>query len=147
MSFAIQSLQESIVATGGYVSEIDLYNRLKCEPGIILEALGELIHKGLVSKEYYEGKGHKVLGRFVGNTNLLEINPEIGNDSYNCSYLLTFTQVQIYEGKEYPFKALDQLFVGGYKGATDHAKEIKGILAADKDFQKVIYKIRKQVKR
>lgn len=147
MSFAIQCLQESIIGTGGYVSEIYLYNRLKGNPDIIFEALGELIHNGFVSKEYYENKGHKVLGRFVKNTNSFEINPEIKNDSYNSSYLLTFTQIQIYEGKKYPFKALDQIYVGSYKTAMNHAREIKSIIATDKYFQKVIFKIRKRDKK
>ena len=147
VSFAIQCLQESIIGAGGYVSEIYLYNRLKCNPDIIFEALGELIHNGFVSKEYYESKGHKVLGRFVNNTNSFEINSEIKNDSYNCSYLLTFTQIQIYEGKKYSFKALEQICVGSYKFSLKHAKEIKNILATDKDFQKVIFKIRKRDKK
>lgn len=98
------------------------------------EAFNELIHNGLLSKEYYEGKGHKVLGRFVKGTNCFEINPEAKNDTYNHSYLLVFTQIQIYEGKKYPFKALEQIYVGSYKAAMNHAREIKKTLSTDKDF-------------
>lgn len=143
MSFAIQCLQEGLIAHGGYVDEIEIYNLLKCDQSIVFEAFGELIHNGLLSKEYYEGKGHKVLGRFVKNTNSFEINPEVKNDNYNRSYLLVFIQVQIYEGKEYSFKTFKQIFVGSYKAALNHAKEIKSILAADKDFQKVVYKLKR----
>ena len=130
MSFAIQCLQEGLIGHGGYVDEIEIYNRLKCDQSIVFEAFSELIRDGLLSKEYYEGKGHKVLGRFVKNTNCFEINPEVKNDTYNRSYSLVFTQIQIYEGNKYPFKALE------------HEREIKNILATDKDFQKVIFKIR-----
>lgn len=144
MSFAIQCLQEGLIGHGGYVDEIEIYNRLNCDQSIVFEAFGELIRDNLLSEEYYEGKGHKVLGRFVKNTNSFEINPEAKNDDYNHSYLLTFAQVQIYEGKECSFKALDQIFVGSYKAAQNHARKIKSILATDKDFQKVIIKIKKR---
>ena len=147
MSFAIQCLQESLIGHGGYVDEIEIYNRLKCDQSIVFEAFGELIRDGLLSKEYYEGKGHKVLGRFVRNTNSFEINPEVKNDTYNHSYLLVFKQIQIYEGKKYLFKALEQIYVGSYKSSLNHAKEIKNILATDKDIQKVIFKIRKRHKK
>lgn len=146
MSFAIQCLQEGLIAHGGYVDEIEIYNKLKCDQSIVFEAFSELIHNGLLSKEYYEGKGHKVLGRFVKNTNCFEINPDAKNDNYNHSYLLTFTQIQIYEGKEYSFKNIDQIFVGSYKLALNHANEIKSIFATDKEFQKVIFRIRKNTK-
>ena len=147
MSFAIQCLQESLIGHGGYVDEIEIYNRLKCDQSIVFEAFGELIRDGLLSKEYYEGKGHKVLGRFVRNTNSFEINPEVKNDTYSHSYLLVFKQIQIYEGKKYLFKALEQIYVGSYKSSLNHAKEIKNILATDKDIQKVIFKIRKRHKK
>ena len=147
MSFAIQCLQEGLIGHGGYVDEIEIYNRLKCDQSIVFEAFGELIRDGLLSKEYYEGKGHKVLGRFVRNTNSFEINPEVKNDTYSHSYLLVFKQIQIYEGKKYMFKALEQIYVGSYKSSLNHAKEIKNILATDKDIQKVIFKIRKRHKK
>ena len=147
MSFAIQCLQEGLIGHGGYVDEIEIYKRLKCDQSIIFEAFGELIRDGLLSKEYYEGKGHKVLGRFVKNTNSFEINPEVKNDTYDHSYLLTFTQIQVYEGKKYPFKALEQIYVGSYKASLNYAGEIKNILSTDKDFQKVILKIRKRDKK
>ena len=147
MSFAIQCLQESLIGHGGYVDEIEIYNRLKCDQSIVFEAFGELIRDGLLSKEYYEGKGHKVVGRLVQNTNAFEINPEVKNDTYSHSYLLVFKQIQIYEGKKYLFKALEQIYVGSYKSSLNHAKEIKNILATDKDFQKVIFKIRKRHKK
>ena len=143
MSFAIQCLQEGLIGHGGYVNEIEIYNRLKCDQSIVFEAFGELIRDGLLSKEYYEGKGHKVLGRFAKNTNSFEINPEVKNDTYDHSYLLTFTQIQVYEYKKYPFKVLEQIYVGSYKASLNYAREIKNILATDKDFQKVIFKIRK----
>lgn len=147
MSYAIQCLQESIIGAGGYVSEINVYERLKCSQDIIFDAFGELIREGLLSKEYYEGKGHKVLGRFVKNTNSFEINPEVKNDTYDRSYLLAFTQILVYEGKKYPFKALEQIYVGSYKASLNYAREIKNILSTDKDFQKVIFKIRKRDKK
>ena len=147
MSFAIQCLQESLIGHGDYVDEIEIYNRLKCEQSIVFEAFGELIRDGLLSKEYYEGKGHKVLGRFVRNTNSFEINPEVKNDTYNHSYSLVFKQIQIYEGKKYLFKALEQIYVGSYKSSLNHAREIKNILATDKDIRKVIFKIRKRDKK
>lgn len=146
MSFEIQCLQEGLIAHGGYVDEIEIYNKLKCDQSIVFEAFSELIHNGLLSKEYYEGKGHKVLGRLVKNTNCFEINPDVKNDNYNHSYLLTFTQIQIYEGKEYSFKNIDQIFVGSYELALNHANEIKSIFATDKEFQKVIFRIRKNTK-
>lgn len=146
MSFAIQCLQESLISHGGYADEIEISKRLKRDQCIVFEAFGELIRKGLLSKEYYEGKGHKVLGRFVKNTNCFEINPEVKNDTYNRSYSLVFTKILIYEGKKYPFKALEQIYVGSYKDSLKHAREIKNILATDKDFQKVIFKIRKRDK-
>lgn len=147
MSFAIQCLQEGVIGHGGYVDEIEIYNRLKCDQSIVFEAFSELISDGLLSKEYYEGKGHKVLGKFVKNTNCFEINPQVKNDTYNRSYSLVFTQIQIYKGKKYPFKALEQIYVGSYKFSLKHAREIKNILATDKDFQKVIFKIRKRDKK
>lgn len=146
MSFAIQCLQEGLIGHGGYVDEIEIYNRLKCDQSIVFEAFGELIRDGLLSKEYYEGKGHKVLGRFARNTNSFEINPEVKNDTYNHSYSLVFKQIHIYEGKKYLFKALEQIYVGSYKSSLNHAREIKNILATDKDFQKVIFKVRKRDK-
>ena len=144
MNYAIQCLQEVLIAHGGYVDELEIYKRLKYGRSIVFVAFDELIYDGLLSKEYYEGKGHKVLGRFVENTNLFEINPEVKNDIYGHSYLLTFIQIQIYEGEKYPFNVLDQLFVGNYKDAMNHARKIKSILATDKDFQKIIFKIRKR---
>lgn len=147
MSFAIQCLQESLIGHGGYVDEIEIYNRLKCDQSIVFDAFGELIRDGLLSKEYYEGKGHKVLGRFVRNTNSFEINPEVKNDTYNHSYSLVFKQIQIYEGKKYLCKALEQIYVGSYKSSLNHAREIKNILATNKDIQKVIFKIRKRDKK
>ena len=129
MSFAIQCLQEGLIGHGGYVDEIEIYNRLKCDQSIVFEAFGELIRDGLLSKEYYEGKGHKVLGKFAKNTNCFEIDPEVKNDTYNRSY------------------SLEQIYVGSYKFSLKHAREIKKILATDKDFQKVIFKIRKRNKK
>ena len=77
----------------------------------------------------------------------ITINPEVKNDTYNRFYSLVFTQIQIYEGKKYSFKALEQICVGSYKFSLKHAREIKKILATDKDFQKVIFKIRKRDKK
>lgn len=91
MSFAIQCLQEGFIGHGGYVDEIEIYNRLKYDQSIVFEAFGELIRDGLLSKEYYEGKGHKVLGKFAKSTNCFEINPEVKNDTYNRLYSLVFT--------------------------------------------------------
>lgn len=147
MSFAVQCIQECLISRGGYVDEIDIYNRIKCDQSYVFEAFKLLILDGLLSGEYYEGKGHKVLGRFVKNTNSFEINPDVKNDIYDHSYLLTFEQIRIYEGKSYSFKALEQIFVGNYKAALTRAREIKNIIAADKDFQKVIFKIKRRDKK
>lgn len=147
MSFAVQCIQEGLISRGGYADEIEIYNRIKCDQSYVFEAFGLLIRDGLLSNEYYEGIGHKVLGRFVKNTNSFEINPDVKNDIYDRSYLLSFDYIRIYEGKKYSFKALDQIFVGGYKAALTHAREIKNILATDKDFQKVIFKIKRRDKK
>lgn len=126
------------------VIEEDLAKKLsRCDQSIVFAAFGELICDGLHCKEYYEGKGHKVLGRFVKNTNCFEINPEVKNDTYNRSYSLSFTHTQICKGKKYPFKALEQIYFGSYKFSLKYTREIKIILATDKDFQKVIFKIGK----
>lgn len=106
-----------------------------------------MIHDGLLSDEYYESIGHKVLGRFLKNTNSFEINPDVKNDIYDHSYLLTFESIRIYEGKSYSFKALEQIFVGNYKAALSQTREIKNIIATDKDFQKVIFKIKRRDKK
>ncbi len=147
MSFAVQCIQEGLIGHGGYVDEIEIYKKIKCSQSYVFEAFVLLIRDGLLSNEYYEGKGHKVLGRFVENTNSFEINPNVRNDAYDRSYLLTFDQIQTYDGKSYSFEALNQVFVGDYKAALSHAREIKNIIATDKDFKKVIFKIRRRDKK
>lgn len=146
MSFAIACIQENILATGGYVSEVDVYDRLKCDPDYIFEAFLELIHQGLLSKEYYQGKGHKVFGRLIAGTNAFEINPEVHNDNYEDCYLLEFTQIVVLEGKEYPFLALSQIYVGDEIEAVKHAEKIKAMLEKDTRFQKTTYTMTKQTK-
>ena len=143
MSYAIPCIQENILATGGYVSEVLVYDRLKCDPDFIFEAFLDLIHQGLLSKEYYQGKGHKVLGRLIAGTNAFEINPEVQNDSYEDSYLLEFTQIVVLEGKEHPFLALSQIYVGDEIEAIKHAEKIKAMLEKDTRFQKTTYSMTK----
>ena len=143
MSYAIPCIQENILATGGYVSEVDAYDRLKCDPDFIFEAFLDLIHQGLLSKEYYQDKGHKVLGRLIADTNAFEINPGIHNDPYEDSYLLEFTQIVVLEGKEHPFLALSQIYVGDEIEAIKHAEKIKAMLEKDTRFQKTTYSMTK----
>ena len=143
MSFAIPCIQENILATGGYVSEVLVYDRLKCDPDFIFEAFLDLIHQGLLSKEYYQDKGHKVLGRLIADTNAFEINPGIHNDPYEDSYLLEFTQIVVLEGKEHPFLAFSQIYVGDEIEAVKHAEKIKAMLEKDTRFQQTTYSMTK----
>ena len=143
MSYAIPCIQENILATGGYVSEVLVYDRLKCDPDYIFEAFLDLIHQGLLSKEYYQGKGHKVLGRLIEGTNAFEINPEIHNDHYEDCYLLEFAQIVVLEGKEYPFLTFSQIYVGDEIEAVKHAEKIKAMLEKDTRFQKTTYAMTK----
>lgn len=144
MSFAIQCLQESIIGLGGYVDEIAIFIKLKCDQSVVFESFGELIHKGLLSKEYYQGKGHKVLGRMKKGTNAFESNPEVTNDTYSRSYLIAFTQFVNYEDKLYPMPGLNHIFVGEYKAALKHARQLKDILSKDECFHKTVFKIRRR---
>lgn len=146
MSYAIQGVQENILATGGYVSEVLVYDHLKCDPDYIFEAFLDLIHQGLLSKEYYQDKGHKVLGRLIAGSNAFEINPEVHNDPYEDCYLLEFTQIVVLEGKEYPFLALSQIYVGDEIEAVKHSEKIKAMLEKDTRFQKTTYTMTKQTK-
>lgn len=141
MSYAIQCIQENILATGGYVSEVDVYDRLKCDPDPLFEAFLDLIHQGLLSKEYYQNKGHKVLGRLVTGTNAFEANPEVHNDNYEDCYQLEFTQLVVLEGEEHPFLALSQIYVGDEIEATKHAEKIKAMLERDSRSPKTTYTI------
>lgn len=143
MSYAIQCIQENILATGGYVSEVDAYDRLKCDPDYIFEAFLDLIHQGLLSREYYQNKGHKVLDRLIAGTNALEVNPKVQNDNYEDSYLLEFTQIVVLEGEEHPFLAFSQIYVGDEAGATKCAEKIKAMLERDDRFQKTTYTMTK----
>lgn len=146
MSYAIQGIQENILATGGYVSEVLAYDKLKCDPDFIFEAFLDLIHQGLLSKEYYQNKGHKVLGRLIAGTNAFEINPEVQNDPYEDCYLLEFAQIIVLEGEERPFLALSQIYVGDEIEAIKHAEKIKAMLEKDTRFQKTTYTMTKQTK-
>lgn len=146
MSYAISCIQENILATGGYVSEVLAYDKLKCDPDFIFEAFLDLIHQGLLSKEYYQNKGHKVLGRLIEGINAFEINPEIQNDPYEDCYLLEFTQIVILGGKEHPFLAFSQIYVGEEIKAIKHAEKIKAMLERDPRFQKTTYTMTKQTK-
>ncbi len=145
MSYAVQCLQESIIAMGGYVDEIEICKKINFNRSYIFEAFNDLILHKLLSEEYFENKGHKVLGRFIENTNAFEINPDVKNDEYEESYLLTYTKTVLIEseGKEHSFKAKDEIFVGSYKGAKEHAIETKKILLFDKDVLEVTYSLRK----
>lgn len=143
MSYAIQCIQENILTTGGYVSEVLVYDYLKCDPDYIFEAFLELIHQGLLSQEYYQEKGHKVLGRLIAGTNALEVNPEVQNDPYEDSYLLEFTQIVVLEGEEHPFLAFSQIYVGDEAGATKCAEKIKAMLERGDRFQKTTYTMTK----
>ena len=46
-----------------------------------------------------------------------------------------------YEHKRYIIDSFNQIFVGSYKAAMDHARELKKILELDKDHQKVVFNI------
>ena len=81
MNFAIQCLEESIIGSGGYHSELTPYKR-GIHPLPILFSFTELICRKLLSKEYYEDKGHKVLGKMIGNTNAFEVDPSKSVDPY-----------------------------------------------------------------
>ena len=145
MSYAIQCLQESIIGAGGYVSEINVYERLKCSQDIIFDAFGELIMKNLLSREFYENKGHKVLGKFIEGTNSFDLDPSIERDDYNHAFFLEFKQ--IYEndkGEKHSFNALDQVFVGSKEAAIEHANKLKEILSTDLDFPVVEYTIKEK---
>ena len=133
MSFAIQCLQESLIGHSGYVDEIEIYNRIKCDQSIIFEAFSELIHKKLLSKEYFENKGHKVLGRFIGRTNSFEIDPKIKNDTYETSYFIEFKETVCVEDKKHILKIFNQIFVGDYKTSLKHAKKIGAIISENKE--------------
>lgn len=146
MSYAIQCIQENILATGGYVSEADAYDYLKCNPDYIFEAFLELIHQGLLSQEYYQNKGHKVLSWLIAGTNALEVNPEVQNDNYEGCYQLEFTQIVVLEGEEHPFLTFSQIYVGDEIEAVKHAEKIKAMLERDSRFQKTTYTMTKQTK-
>ena len=142
MSFAIQCMQESIIASGGYASELDPFSR-----GIpveyIIEAFNELIHKKLISEEYYEGKGHKVLVKMIGNTNSFEVDPSIKNDKYDESYKITFTEVTNFNGHEFSFVLLTRLFVGSKEKADEYANKFLQMIETFDPKPKVIKEIKK----
>lgn len=143
MSYAVQCIEENIISVGGYVSEIEMINRFKINQDYVFIAFFELMRDGFLSKEFYQNKGHKVLGRFIERINGFEINPEVEMSSYDCSYLLIFENIIYCEGKKYIIPDLKQIFVGDYKGALTQAREIKKILANDKNSPNVIFKIKR----
>ena len=137
-------MQESIIASGGYASELNPFSR-----GIpveyIIEAFNELIHKNLISEEYYEGKGHKVLGRMIGSTNSFEVDPSIKNDKYDESYEITFTEVMNFEGHDFSFTLLTRLFVGSKEKAEEYADKLFEMIETFEPKPKVIKEIKKNV--
>ncbi len=143
MSYAVQCIEENIISAGGYANEIEIINGLKINQDYVFVAFFELMRDGFLSKEFYQNKGHKVLGRFIKGTNGFEINPEVEMDSYDRSYLLIFEDIVWHEGIKYIIPDLKQIFVGDYKGALAHAREIKKILANDKHSPNVIFKIKR----
>ena len=143
MSYIIQVIHEGIISTGGYASEIDISNKLTVDNDLIFDAFHELINKSLLSKEYYENKGHKVLGRFIKNTNSVEINPDITNDTYKHYYSISFTEIKIYEGNKYPIGSLEEIFIGGYSAMKKFTRDMKKILLKDKEIDEVVINIQR----
>ena len=129
MNFAIQCLEESIIGSGGYQSELTPYKR-GIHPLPILFSFNELIHLKLLSKEYYEGKGHKVLGKMIDRTNSFEIDPSKSIDSYekSDSYLISFMEKISFDDKEITFTAYDILFIGSKEKATELKDEMLKML-------------------
>lgn len=125
MNFAIQCLEESIIGSGGYHSELTPYKR-GIHPLPILFSFTELICKKLLSKEYYEDKGHKVLGKMIGNTNAFEVDPSKSVDPYkkNETYKISFTEKVTYLEKEITVVTYDILFVGSKTKADELKSEM-----------------------
>lgn len=150
MSLAVQCMQEGIFSEGSYANEIEYINKYKFNPSYVFCAFGEFLHKGLLSKEFYEGKGHKVLGRFIKNTNGFEINPDAKVDSYKEAYSIKVDQGFIFEGdgKLYFADGYDQIFVGSRESARNQAKIIEEILLKkNKDYPIVHWRVRKVIKK
>ena len=143
MSYAIQCLEEGIISKGGYIDELSLYKR-DIPSEVIIEVFQDLIVKGLLSKEYYQNKGHKVLGKMIANTNGFERDKTIKNDSYNSCYKIIFTHSFIFENKKYSLTGYTSYFVGDVLSAREYAKQIKKILKEDKEFPYVNYRIKKE---
>ncbi len=144
MSYIVQCIQESIIGGGGYADEICLCNNLKCDHSYIFDAFKELISNNLLSKEYFEGKGHKVLGRMVKGTNAFEINPEVSNDEYDQSCSIIYNGIMVYEGKPYYLILEEETFVGSILEAEKHADELRKILSRDKDLSGITSNITKR---
>ena len=120
-----------------------MYNKIKCDPNYILDAFDDLILNGLLSKEYYENKGHKVLGKIIESPISYEIIYDVKNDIYDSCYVLAG-----YDGSEddkWYYLSLYQIFVGSYKAAIEHVEEIKKMLAANKTYQDVVFEIKKPI--
>lgn len=144
MSYAIQCLQEHIIGVGGYVNEVKLFNEFHMNESILFTAFGELIKRKFLSKEFFESKCHKVLGKFSNNSNTFEVNPNVTNDQYDELYSIEINQSYIFEdGKKYTFYGLKQLFVGTRKAAQEQAQELTKMLKADENFPFAYYRIRK----
>lgn len=150
MSYAVQNIENFIVGgiLGQYVDEIHICKICPYAPSYIFHAFLDLMRQGLISKEFYENKGHKLLGRYKeNNPQIYEKNLDVENDAYQISYILIFQQILVHQGKKYVVSAYPkQVFVGTKKAAKKYAKQMKRILERDKDFQFVSYKIIKNIK-
>lgn len=148
MSYAVQCLQESVIAIGGYADESEICKKINIKYSYIFEAFFDLISNKFISEEFYENKGHKVLARFIKNTNAFEIDPDVKNDDYDDSYLLTYKETIFIESEaiEHTFVAKKEIFVGSLLGARKHALKMKEILLLDEDAKKITYSIRKRHK-
>ena len=146
MSYAIQCIQEGVIAHSGYVSELDIYNRIKCDPEILDEAFRELIHRGFISKEHFANKGHKVLSRFIEGTNAIEVDPDIENDTYDESYEITISNKEKIHNHKIKFVLVKEVFVGNKKQSEKHAQKLIVMYQNNQQFLDISYKIRHLIK-
>lgn len=130
MSYAVNAIQIGIISRGGYSSELEYIKKYKYEPAYVLSAFREFVHKGFLSKEFFEGKGHKVLGKTIQNSDDFEIDPDAKVESYKEAYSIKVDQGFIFkdDGKLYYADGYDQIYVGSKEGARNQAKQIKEVL-------------------
>ena len=116
MSYAGQQIEYALVATE-YADEaifLERYSKLT-DSSIVLESFGYFIKNGLMSKEYYYPKGHKVCAKFEGNTNKIVLDHNktktIASDGINW-IIVRFFETIIYEEKTYKIDVYSLVFVG-----------------------------------